>query len=268
MDIIANGIRLQYIEAGSGYPVVCIHGNGLNRDMWRHLMPQLSQRYRVIAYELRGMGKSETTGKRGVTVTNEDHGKDLEAFLDALNIDQAAIVAHAFGSFVAMRAAIDRPEKISAMVLVNTAAQVEGETRTAIPRWVGTVEEHGMEPLLDGTMTRWFVERVHREQHEVIQFYREMVAANPPMGYAANCRGIAQFDVRSELSRIQCPTLVVAGTEDRSLPPKDSEIIAEEVSGARLVVVPDASHTVPEEQVEEFNRMTLDFLDQNIPSDH
>ena len=99
MDIIANGIRLRYIESGSGYPVVCIPGNGLSTEMWRHLIPELSQRYRAISYELRGMGKSEAPGRRGMTYTNEDHAKDLEAFLDALNINQAAIVAHAFGGF-------------------------------------------------------------------------------------------------------------------------------------------------------------------------
>ena len=126
VDIVANGIRLQYFESGTGYPVVCIHGNGLNREMWRHLVPALSQRYQAIAYDLRGMGKSEAPGRRGVTYTNEDHGEDLEGFLDALDIDQAAFVAHAFGGFVAMRVAIDRPERVSAMVLVNTSAKMEG----------------------------------------------------------------------------------------------------------------------------------------------
>ena len=265
MDIIANGIRLQYIESGSGYPVVCIPGNGLSTDMWRHLIPELSQRYRAIAYELRGMGKSEAPGRRGVTYTNEDHGKDLEALLDVLDISQAAIVAHAFGGFVAMRVAIDRPERVSTMVLVNTSAKMESPTVSKFPGWATTVEMEGMEPLLDGGMARWFVERVHREHPEVIQLYREMLGANPPMGYAANARGIPLLDIRNELNTIQCPTLVVAGKEDKATPPEEHEIIAERIPGARLVVVPNTSHTVPEEQAEEFNRATLEFLDQNIP---
>ena len=263
MDVIANGIRLQYIESGTGDPVICIHGHGLNRDMWRHLIPQLSQRYRAIIYELRGMGKSEAPGRRGVTYTNEDHGRDLEEFLDALNIDRAAIVAHAFGSFVAMRVAIDRPERISSMIFANASAKLEAPSLAAMAGWAATTEEHGLESLLDGAMTRWFLEEVHRERPEVIQFYREMVGANPPMGYAANCRGMAQLDLRAELNKVQCPTLVLAGKEDHSTPPKHSEIIAAAIPNARLVVVPNTSHMVPEEQAEEFNRMTLEFLDQN-----
>ena len=267
VDVIANGVRLQYSESGSGFPVVCMHGNGLSRNMWRHLIPELSQRYRAIAYDQRAMGKSETPGRPGLTFTNEVHGKDYEAFLDALEIDQAAIVAQAYGSFIAMRTAIDLPERVTAMVVVNTAAQILGRTDlSTLPDWPGTVEEHGMEPLLDAAMNRWFVKRVHREHPEVVQFYREMLGANPPMGYAANTRGIMQFDIRDELSKIRCPTLVIAGKEDRSTTPRDHETVAQGIPGARLAFVPDASHTVPEEQAEEFNRLTLEFLDQNIPT--
>ena len=210
------------------------------------------------------MGESEAPGRRGVTYTNEDHGKDLEGFLDALDINQVALVAHAFGGFVAMRVAIDRPERVRAMVLVNTSAKMEGPTALSVPTWAPTVEAEGMEPLLDGAMDRWFLERVHREQPEIIEFYRQILGANPPMGYAANARGILQLDLRGELDQIKCLTLLVAGEVDKSTPPGDHELMAERIPGVRLVVVPDASHTVPEEQAEEFNRTTLQFLDQAI----
>ncbi len=266
MDVIANGIRLQYVESGSGYPVVCIHGNGLDRQMWNHLMRALSQRHRTIAYELRGMGQSEAPGRLGVTYTNKDHGKDLEGLLDALDVEQAALIGHAFGGFVAMRVAIDRPERVSAMVLVNTSAKLEGPTALSAQKWAPIAESQGMEPLLDKAIDRWFVERVRREQPEVIELYREVLGANPPMGYAANARGILQFDIRSELDQIKCPTLVVAGREDRSTPITDHELIVEGIPGSQLLVVPDSSHTVPEEQPEEFNRATLQFLDRTIDS--
>lgn len=268
MDVIANAIRIQYIESGSGYPVICIHGNGLNRDLWRHLMPELSQRYRAIAYDLRGMGKSETPGKPGLTFTVEDHAKDLEGFMDALNIEQVAIIAHAFGAFVSMRFAINRPERVSAMVVVCATAKLESSTLEALPRWIKTVEKEGMEPLIEEAMNRWFLEPFRRGHPEVIRLHREVYGANPPMGYAANCRGILYYDILGELNKIQCPTLVLAGKEDRSTPPKDHEIIAKRIPNSRLMIFPNASHTVPEEQVEEFNRMTLEFLYKNVPGSH
>ena len=264
MDVIANGVRLQYIESGSGYPVICMHGNGLNRELWRHIMPELSKKYRAIAYELRGMGKSESTGKLGMTVTNEVHAKDLEGFMDALNIKEAAIVAHAFGSFVSMRLAIDHPERVSAMVMANTSAKLESRTREGIPKWVEMMEKEGEEPLLEGTLERWLGESFRREHPEVIPIYRDMILDNPPMGYAANFRGILQYNIVSELHKIKCPTLVVSGADDWSTPPKDHELVAEKIPNSKLVIVPKDGHTVPEEAVEEF-RMTLEFLGQNIP---
>ena len=266
MDVIANGVRLQYIESGSGYPVICMHGNGLNRQLWRHIMQELSKKYRAITYELRGMGKSETPGKPGLTITIEDHAKDLEGFMDALNIKEAAIVAHAFGSLVAMRFAVDHPERVKAMVLVDTTPKVGGKTQERIPKWIEIIEKEGEEPLLDQTMERWFVESFRREHPDIIKLYRDMVASNPPMGYAANFRGVLLCDITDELHEIKCPTLVVGGAEDRgSTPPETHELIAGKIPNSKLVIVPNASHTVPEEQTKEFNRVTLEFLSQNIP---
>ncbi|MBI3978509.1 MAG: alpha/beta fold hydrolase [Chloroflexi bacterium] len=262
MDTIANGVRLHYVEAGSGPAVVCIHGLGLNTGVWRHLMPELSRRYRAIAYDLRGMGKSEAPGRRGVTNTAEIHADDLAGFLDALGIQQAAIVAHAFGAFGAMVFAAARPERISALAVVNTSAQM-GEPGSSQGLYrAATAELDGMAPLLDVGMARWFVERVHREQPEVIRFYREMLGSTPPMGYAASARALPKLDLRPLLGQVRCPTLVVAGEQDWSTPPSHHEVIARAIPGAQFVVVQSASHTVPEEQPEEFNRLTIGFLDR------
>jgi pimeloyl-ACP methyl ester carboxylesterase len=209
------------------------------------------------------MGKSEAPGRPEVTHTIEDHAKDFEGFLEGLGVDRAAIVGHAFGGFVAMRVAIDRPELVSAIVLVNSTAK--SPSGGDAPGWARTAESEGMEPLLDNQMSRWFLERLHRDQPEVIQFYREMLGANPPMGYAANSRGVALMDLRSELNAIKCPTILIGGKEDKSIPLSVNKQNAEQIPGAQLALINDASHVVPEEQPVEFNRTALEFLDQNIP---
>ena len=261
MDVIANGIRLHYLESGvpTGFPVIVLHGNGLNHEMWRHLEPALRPTYRVIAPHFRGMGQSEAPGFRGVTWTVDDHAADLVAFLDALEIERAALVAHAFGGFVAMRVALDHPERVASMVLVDTSATVEGTTREALPKWAEKVEHYGMASVVDAAMDRWFVPRV-RDDRATMELYRRMVADNPPLGYAANCRGIPRFDVTGSLGRIAAPTLVVGGTEDYSISLAQKQDLAAGIPGARFVAVEDASHTVPEEQPERFNREVLAFL--------
>ena len=266
MDIVANGIRLNYVEAGQGPAVICLHGLGLNKDLWRHLLPPLSRSYRALSYDLRGLGRSEAPGRRGLTYTMDLHAEDLESLLDGLGIKQTAIIAHAYGAFVAMCLAVKRPERVRAMVVVNTSAMM-GEPGISQGLYRAAVAElDGMAPLLEVAMSRWFVEPFHRKYPEVIQFYREMLGSTPPMGYGANARSLALWDLRPELGKIRCPTLVIAGQEDWSTPPSGHEVIARGIPGARLVIVQGASHTVPEEQAEEFNRLTLEFLEQNIPS--
>ena len=263
---IANGIRLHYLESGvpTGFPVLLLHGNGLNHEMWRHLEPALgaAASYRVIAPHFRGMGLSEAPGFPGVTWTIDDHAADLTAFMDALGIKRAALVAHAFGGFVAMQVAVDHPERVASLVLVDASAWVEGKTRDGLPAWADKAERLGMGPLVEPAMDRWFVERV-RNDKATIELYRRMVAANPSLGYAANCRGIPQFDIRGGLSRITAPTLVIGGAEDYSISLQQKRELAEGIPGARFVEVTDASHTVPEEQPELFNREVLAFLEEH-----
>lgn len=266
MDIIAHGVRLNYVESGSGAAVVCLHGLGLNKDLWRHLLPELSHRYRSIAYDLRGMGKSEAPGRRGVTYPVDLHAEDLEALVEVLNIQRTAIVAHAFGAFVALRFARKKPERVSAMIIVNTSAMM-GEPSISQALYRSAVAElDGMGPLLDVAMSRWFIEPFHRNHPEVIDFYRKMLGSTPPMGYAASARAVAQMDLRPDLEHIRCPTLVVAAALDWSTPPAGHELIAKKITNGRLVILENASHTVPEEKPEEFNRLTLEFLDQNASS--
>jgi 3-oxoadipate enol-lactonase len=195
-----------------------------------------------------------------MTYTIDLHADDLGALLDALNIKQAAIVAQAFGAFVAMRFAIRLPERVGAMVIVNTSAML-GEPGISQALYRSAVAElDGMGPLLDAAMSRWFMEPFHRSHGKVVDLYRKMLGSTPPLGYAANARAIAQMDLRAELAQIRCPTLVIAGKLDWATPPQDHERIAQEIPGARLVIVENASHTVPEEQPEEFNQLTLEFL--------
>lgn len=265
MDVIANGVRLHYLESGvaTGFPVVLLHGNGLNHEMWRHLEPALRADYRVITPHFRGMGNSEAPGRPGLIFTIEDHAADLASFMDALGIERAALVGHAFGGFVALQVALDHPERVASLVLVDTSARIEGTTREGLPKWAEKVEREGMAGVVEGAMHRWFVQRMHRDDQATLDLYRRMVAANPPMGYAANCRGIPQYGLRSELGRITAPALVVGGTEDYSISLQQKRELAAGIAGARFVEVPDASHTVPEEQPEVFNREVLAFLGQH-----
>ena len=117
-----------------------------------------------------------------------------------------------------------------------------------------------MEGLVEKAIERWFVKPFRTANPEIIQLYREMIGANPPLGYAANGRGIMEYDLADEVHRISCPTLLISGESDYSTPVQDHQYLAARIAQSELKIVPRASHTVPEEQAAEFNRMALDFL--------
>jgi 3-oxoadipate enol-lactonase len=264
MEIIANGVRLHYTEAGAGPAVICLHGLGLNLGLFRHQFPLWSQRYRTIAYDLRGMGQSEAPGRRGGTHTVEMHAHDLGALLDALQVQGASLVAQAFGAFAALHYAVQHPERVRALIVFNTCAFM-GEPGISQGLYrAARAELDGMDPLLDTAMTRWFTEPFRREHPEAIQYYRKMLGSTPPLGYAASARELAQLDLRPELAQVKCPTLVLAGELDWSTPVAAHEVIAASIPNSRLVVVQGASHTLPEEQPEEFARLSLAFLEESL----
>ena len=146
-----------------------------------------------------------------------------------------------------------------------SSARIGGKTKAGLPRWAETVEREGnAESLLDEAMERWFTDAFRKAHPEVETLYRDMYAANPPMGYAANCRGIAEYDIVDQLPKIRCPLLVIAGEQDASTPVEDSELILKHVPTAELVIVKGASHYVSEEQPEEFNRLSIAYLQEQI----
>ncbi|RNC28520.1 MAG: 3-oxoadipate enol-lactonase 2 [Candidatus Dichloromethanomonas elyunquensis] len=265
MDLIARRTRFWFTESGEGEPVICIHGNGASRVSWRHFVPEASKNFRVIVYELRGTGESETIGNPRQTFTIKDHAEDLAAIMDVLGLKKAAIVAQAFGAFISMQFAALYPERVSAMVVHCTSARVEGKTRQGLPKWAEIVEKEGnFDSLLDEAMVRWFTDSFKNAHPEVVDLYRKMYAANPAMGYAANCRGIVEYDIVDQLHKIKCPTLVIAGESDASTPVKDSELVVSKIPNSELVLVKDASHAVSEEQPEEFNQLTINYLKKNL----
>ncbi len=263
MDLIANRTRFWFTEYGEGEPVICINGNGCSRITWRHFAAEAGKKFRVVLYEIRGTGESETTGRPGMKTTIKDHAEDLAAIMDVLGIKKAALVGQA--GFVALQFAALYPERVSAVAILCTTARMGGKTKEGLPKWALTAEREGStSSLAEEAMERWFTEPFRKTHADVIELYRKMYAANPPMGYAANCRGIAELDIVDQLPDVKCPLLVIAGEFDKATPVEDSELILKMAPNAEMAIVKGASHFITEEQPEEFNRLCVEYLNKHI----
>jgi 3-oxoadipate enol-lactonase len=220
---------------------------GSTLELWDPQIPAFAGPFRVLRYDQLGHGRSPVPPG---PYTAEQLGC---AVLDLVDAERFSFCGLSLGGVVGMWLAANAPERIDRLVLAATSANFGPPSR-----WderIAQVRAEGMGPIADGSMTRWFTPAFAGTEP-----YRRQVAETPAEGYIACMGALGAWDFRAELGRIDAPTLAVAGADDPSTPPSDLEEIAAAVPGARLVVIPHASHLVNVEQPEAFNHLVLDHL--------
>ena len=245
-------MRLHYRFDGPETAPVLVFSTsiGTTLELWDPQVAAVTPRFRVLRYDQLGHGRSDVPPG---PYTVEQLGRELLALLDELEIERASFCGLSLGGAVGMWLGANAPARVDRLVLAATSANFGPPERWA--ERIEQVRAEGMESIADGTMGRWFTPAFAGAAP-----YRDQVASTPAGGYVACCEALGRWDFRSELSRIQAPTLAVAGADDPATPPGDLEEIANGIPGGRLVVIPQAAHLVNVEQPGAFNRAMLDHL--------
>lgn len=259
MHARCNDIDVAWFEAGRGDPLILIHGLADDHRAWRHALSDLMLRHRVILYDLRGHGQT-SLGKPDGTL--RQLGADLVALMDSLGIGGAHIAGFSLGGTIAMRVAIDRPDRVRGLVLVATSSRVGRSAADWYRQRLEMVERH--DPQLRETLDRDTAD-VYAESPNDLEdglLIRRQSTADP-RGYGNACAAMAALNASPldpELDRITVPTLIVASERDRHCPPKAAEIIAAGIKGSKLEVFPDAGHPIPVEKPGDLARSMISFL--------
>jgi 3-oxoadipate enol-lactonase len=223
--------------------------------MWEYQIPFLAQRFRVLAVEHRGHGGSEVLPG---PYTLADLGGDFLALLDELGIDTFRFAGLSLGGMVGMWLAAHAPERVERLALVCTSAYLP-----PAQGWLdraATVRANGTGSIAGTTAGRWFTADFVRNEPERVKAALAMLESIADEGYAGCCEAIAGMDLRPDLPKITASTLVIAGADDPATPPPHGELIASAVSGARLEVVPHASHLAALEQPEAISALVTAHL--------
>ncbi|GAC1323774.1 MAG: alpha/beta hydrolase [Chloroflexota bacterium] len=257
-----NGVTLYYEEQGAGPNLVLIEGLGYHTWMWYRQLPIFKRYFRTLIYDNRGVGRSD---KPPGPYNHAQNADDLAALLTYLEWDTAHVLGVSMGGFIALQFALRYPERLNKLVLVATGfggknmVQVPPEAmRALIPDPEQSPEQRirtGM-PIAFGN--RQWIRENHAEFEQIIQWRLEH--PQPVAAAVAQAQAGLSFDVEGRLSEIAAPTLVLAGSEDRVVPPRNAELLAEKIQNARLGMMPDAGHLVFIEQAERFNAAVLQFL--------
>jgi 3-oxoadipate enol-lactonase len=237
-------------------PVLVLSNSlGATLEMWDPQAEQLAQRFRLVRYDTRGHGSSETP--RG-PYSIDDVGNDVVELLDHLDVGRAHIAGLSLGGMTAMWLAINAPERVEKLVLLCTSPQL-GPAQGWVDR-AETVREQGTEAIVEATLERWFTES-YRAQHDVSAI-REMFVRIDDEGYANCCSIIEHMDLAPNLDGITASTLVIAGAQDPSTPPdQHAQRIVDGIPDARLEILDPGAHLINVERPEAVTALILEHLE-------
>ena len=222
-------IEHHYIERGGGSPLILLHGNGEDLSFFVHQMEPFAKYFRVIAIDTRGHGQ---TPRGNAPFTIRQFAEDLLGFMDRHRIEKAHILGFSDGGNIAMVFALAHPERVEKLILDGANLEASGVRRSIqIPIEIG---------------------------YRIAKLF---AGKSPEAKKNAELLGLMVNDPNvkpEELARIQCPTLVVAGSKDM-IKEEHTRLIARSIPGAELVVIP-GNHFVANKNPDAFNEAVLLFL--------
>jgi pimeloyl-ACP methyl ester carboxylesterase len=257
--IRVDDIQLAYTDAGLGLPVVLLHGYPFNRSLWTEQVSALSNSYRVITPDLRGLGESDS---RPGAATMNRMAQDVVELLDQLEISRAVIGGLSMGGYVALAFYKQFPSRVRALVLADTRPQADTEEgkQTRVQQAEKALAE-GMAGIADSMLPKLLTPETVSKRPEVVKRVRDMMLKTKPEGAAGALLGMAERDDQTPLlAQIACPALILVGREDPITPVPDSEKMNREIAGSRLVVIDNAAHVSNLERTEQFNNELVQFL--------
>jgi pimeloyl-ACP methyl ester carboxylesterase len=254
--VTASGVRLHYIERGQGLPVVFVHGNGtmLEDMLISGVVGQAARRYRAIALDRPGFGYSERPGNRAWTAVAQ--ASILPEAFRLLGIDRPIIVAHSWGTLVALALALHHPRHVSALVLVSgyyyptPRADVALFSPPALPV-VGDLLSYTVAPLIGELIAPGLIGRMFSPQGVSPRFARDFptpLALRPSQVKAFAEDSAHMITAAERLSgryrSLFPPTAVLAGDADEIVSYRQAQRLHGEVAGSRLDILPGGSHMV------------------------
>ncbi len=258
--LTSDGV-LHIVERGAGEPLVLIHGLGASVFTFRRNLDRLAERLRVIAVDLAGFGGSS---RRVRDYSLTAHARRLVELMDALGVERAHVLGHSMGGAVALRLASGWPQRVMRLVLVAPAPpdlMRRGAVITAL-----------LQPLfpLFGLLyhsrrfrTRTLRSAFHDPAHmtdEVLNGYWGPSRVRGHLAALARLMADRRKDPSLDLATVTAPTLLLWGASDTWLRPNQGERLASRLQDARLVVVPEAGHLLPEERPDAFCALVEAFL--------
>lgn len=255
-----NGVVLHVQDLGPAEKPALVFSNSLGTDfrIWTDVAGRLADRFRIVLYDKRGHGLSET-GEPPYSIA--EHVADLAALLDDLAIEGAVVCGLSVGGLIAQGLYASRPELVSALVLCDTAHKI-GSAELWNTR-MAAIEKGGIASIAEAILERWFSRALREDDPVALAGWRAMLTRTPQAGYLGTCAAIRDADFTEEAGRIAVPALCLVGAEDGATPPDLVRALADLVPGARYEVIEGAGHLPCIERPSAVAELVEAFIEEN-----
>lgn len=265
--------KLHYNEAGTGHPVILLHGSGAGATGWSNFRPNigaLAEHFRVIAWDAVGWGKSDSAPS-----DRYDHVQAVVEMMDALGIEKAALVGNSMGGMIALGVAARHPERVSHLITMGPGSFLDLPTMFG----AGDGPTEGLKILFEGYKNP--TPQVMKQLVDIMAFSPEFATdelatlrsnaalARPDhlenfrAGMAAGRGPVATPATPAEVASIAAPTLLIHGRDDRVVHFEHSLRMVAMIKNSRLVLLNQCGHWAQIEHAAEFNRLVTDFVENN-----
>jgi 3-oxoadipate enol-lactonase len=252
--------QIYWEEQGSGEPLLLVMGLGWPRQMWARHLPALTEQFRVIMFDNRGVGQTATTSPRW---TLADMADDALAVLDAAGVTQAHVYGASMGGGIAQVITLEHPERVGSLILGCTAAKA---AKRQLPSW--SLIRRLLPALLAGrqartvALARALVYGPATDPALIAEDIRLLDSLRrPAAGIRAQRRAVLDYEgSQRRLGTVRSPTLIIHGSDDRLVPLSYGEELARLIPGADLVVLPGAGHMYITDATEAADSAVLPFL--------
>ena len=257
----ANGQTLYHEVHGEGDPLLLVMGLAADTLAWALQVPAFSQQYRTVIFDNRDVGRSSlAVGPYEIT----DMAQDVLALADALELESFHLVGVSMGGAIAQELALAAPERVRTLTLGMTWPRGGAWAAKLSELWSARVEQMSREQRVDELMLLTLSEAFF-ENAEAVAFLRGLMLENPhpqpPEAFSRQLDASSRHDTRDRLAALAIPTHVIGAEHDLLVPVWKSRELVELIPDARLSVIDACPHGANVERADEFNRLVLEFID-------
>jgi 4,5:9,10-diseco-3-hydroxy-5,9,17-trioxoandrosta-1(10),2-diene-4-oate hydrolase len=266
--VTVRGRPMNVIDAGSGEPIVFVHGLGGCWHNWLEQLPRFARDHRVIAFDLPGFGDSPLPHAE---ISVPGYALIVRELLDLLEVERATVVGNSMGGLISVELTLAAPERVARLALVSPAGVPINYRPRQLPKilvfyppvalaaaWVG---DHADAAARRPRLRRLLLKTVADHPRDIpAPLAAEQFRGVGTPGFLLALEALVEYSITDRLEDVSCPTLIVWGEHDHVLPARHADVYATAITGSRKVVLPETGHVAMLERPQEFNELLAELL--------